>query len=66
MPNIRNSLVFEEEQVDLNGKVKGLGIDGITTIEEAIAYKNILEELNSYVISEENVQQLYLQKNRAK
>ena len=66
IPVETTELVFEEEQVDLNGKVKGLGIDGITTIEEAIAYKNILEELNSYVISEENVQQLYLQKNRAK
>lgn len=65
IPVETTELVFEEEQVDLNEKVKGLGIDGITTIEEAIAYKNILEELNNYVISEENVQQLYLQKNRA-
>lgn len=49
----------EEETKELEAKIKGLNLDGITTLDQAIEYRNILLGLEEYTVPSSEVKEYY-------
>lgn len=49
----------EEETKELEAKIKGLNLDGITTLEQAIEYRNLLLGLEEYTVPSSEVKEYY-------
>ncbi len=51
----------EEENNTLENRIQSLNIDGVTNLEEAIAYRNLLLGLEEYTVPPTKVKQFYLE-----
>ncbi len=51
---------MDDESKDLEAKIQSLNIEGITNLEEAIAYRNLLSGLEEYSVPAGKVKEFYL------